>query len=352
LLQINSAKNWAGGEVHVFLLSKELIALGEEVTLVCRSGSEIEKRFRAEDIPVVNLPLKGAADLKSARLLARYCREHNETIVHAHLGRDYWTALLAKVFNPDIKVVLTRHILVPLKKTIFHRWIYKKVDKIIAVSKAVAATLTQFPVAKVTVIYNGIDLDKFTAAKPGKLRAELGLDNTTKIVGMVGHVSSHKGHDTFLKSIPAIQEKCPDAKFVVVGDDFRDGEYISQLKKLNDDVSFLGPRTNIPEIMKDIDVLVVASLIEAFGLVTVEAMAAGVPVVATDIGGTSEIVTNGETGILFSPNNAAELATAVITLLTNQQLAQHFINKGQAKVNAMFSLKQMAAKTLEIYRSI
>ena len=83
------------------------MSLGESVVLVCRPGSAIDQKSREAKIPVLNLPLKGAWDLKSAWILAKYCRENAIDIVHAHLGRDYWTANLAKFFNPKLKVVMT-----------------------------------------------------------------------------------------------------------------------------------------------------------------------------------------------------------------------------------------------------
>lgn len=344
VVQINSMKNWAGGEAHVFLLCKELRSLGASVVLVCRLGSDIEQKSREANVPVLNLSLKGALDLKSAWILAKYCRENSIDIVHAHHGRDYWTATLAKFFHPKLQVVMTRHIRAPLKNSVLHRWLYRKVDKVIAVSQTVKKAITIFPPEKITVVYNGIDIDKFSAAKPGRLREELGISAETKIVGMVGRVNPSKGHETFLRSIPEIQAKCPDTVFVVVGG----GEYISELKSMNGDVHFLGPRSNIPEIMKDLDVFVLASWNEPFGLVTVEAMAAGAPVVATNTGGTAEIITNGETGLLVPPKDPAKLAQAVIRILTDDKLAGK-LKEGGFRRAKTFNIRDMAINTLSVY---
>lgn len=344
VIQINSMKNWAGGEAHVFLLCREFMSLGVSVVLVCRPGSVIDQKSREAKIPVLNLPLKGAWDLKSAWILAKYCRENAIDIVHAHLGRDYWTANLAKFFNPKLKVVMTRHIRAPLKNSVLHRWLYRKADKVIAVSQTVKKAITVFPPEKITVIHNGIDIDKFSAAKPGILHAELGIGAETKIVGMVGRVNPSKGHETFLRSIPEIQAQCSNTVFVVVGG----GAYIAELKSLNADVRFLGPRGNIPAIMKDLDVFVLASLNEPFGLVTVEAMAAGTPVVATNTGGTAEIITDGETGLLIPPQDPARLAQAVIRVLTDDKLAGK-LKEGAFRRAQIFNIRDMAINTLHVY---
>lgn len=344
VLQMNSMNIWGGGEVHVFLLCRQLILLGDTVILGCRPGSVIDQKAREEQIPVFNLPFKGAVDIKSARALANYCREKSIDIIHAHNGRDYWLAGLAKYFYPKLKVVITRHILSPLKSSVLHRWLYGKVDQVIAVSHSVKNRISVFPSDKITVIYNGIDIDKFSTAEPGALRRELGISAETKIVGMVGRVHPSKGHITFLQSIPEILSKHPDTVFVVVGS----GEYISQLEKMNNEVHFLGKRSDIPEIMKDLDVFVMASQNEPFGLVTVEAMAAGTAVVATNTGGTAEIITDGETGLLVPPQDPAKLAQAVIRVLTGGKLTAKLKEDGIDSAKK-YDIQNMAIDTRKVY---
>ncbi len=344
VLQINSMKNWAGGEAHVCLLCKELMALGESVVLTCRPGSAIDQKAREANIPVFNLPLSATVDFRSAWRLAKYCQENSIDIIHAHTGRDYWLAIWTKLFNPKLKIVITRHIRAPLKKSALHSWAYKKVDKIIAVSQAVKDAITIFPSKKIAVVYNGIDVEKFLAVQPGTLRKELGISPQTKIVGMVGRVNPTKGHETFLQSIPEIQSKIPDTVFVVVGS----GDYISELKSINSDVNFLGMRSNIPQIMKDLDVFVMASWNEPFGLVTVEAMGAGTPVVATNTGGTAEIIIDGESGILIPPKDPAKLAQAVIRVLTDKELADKLTTGGMIRAKE-FNTRDMAINTRSVY---
>lgn len=346
ILQMNSMNMWGGGEVHVLLLCKQLLALGDSVVLACRSGSAIDQRAKEEQIPVLNLPLRGAIDIRSARRIANYCREHSVDIIHAHNGRDYWIAVLAKCFYPKLKVIITRHILSPLKETLLHRWLYKKIDRVIAVSQAVKNRISVFPSEKITVIHNGIDINVFYAAKPGMLRKELNLSPATKIVGMVGRVHPSKGHATFLESIPAIVSRYPDVVFVIVGD----GEYVAQLKKMNAPVHFLGKRNNIPEIMKDLDAFIMASLNEPFGLVTVEALAAGCVVVANNTGGTAEIITDGETGILVLPQDPEQLAQAVIRVLSNTELAER-LRTGGVQCAKKYDIQEMVTKTRNLYES-
>lgn len=347
ILQMNSMNIWGGGEVHVLLLCRQLLALGDEVVLVCRPGSVIDQKAKEEQIPVFNLPLKGAIDIKSARRIANYCREHSVDIIHAHNGRDYWIAVLAKCFYPDLKVVITRHILSPLKRTFLHRWLYKKIDRVIAVSQAVKNGISVFPPERISVIYNGIDIERFCTAQPGTLRKELNLSGKEKIVGMVGRVHPSKGHQTFLQSIPAILDKHPSTAFVVVGA----GEYISQLKEMNCDAQFLGKRSDIPQIMKDLNVFVMASPNEPFGLVTVEAMAAGAVVVAANSGGSAEIIVDGESGLLILPKNPERLAEAVVKILNDDNLATKLRAGGRERAR-QYNIETMVLNTKKIYHDI
>lgn len=346
IMQMNSMNIWRGGEESVFLLCRELMSLNVRLVLACRSASPIDQRARTAKIPVINLPLRNAVDLESAWSLANYCRENSIDIIHAHNGRDYWLASLAKAFYPNVKVVITRHILAPLKKTLLHRWLYKKIDQAVAVSQAVKHSLTVFPPGKVAVVYDGIDIQKYFAASPGVLRKELKIAADTKIVGMVGQIHASKGHLTFIQSIPEILAVHPNTVFIVVG-----GGDSSELQKINSEVRFLGKRSNIPEIMKDMDIFVMASRNEPFGLVTIEAMSAGIPVVGSNSGGTAEIITDGESGLLVEPDDASKLAQAVIRILTDEKLATK-LKEGGINVVHKFTGNNMARNYLTIYNEI
>lgn len=361
ILHLNSADGWAGGEVHVFLLCQQLIKAEHTVVLACRPNSEINQRFRKEKISVLNLSLKGAGDMYSAYRLAAYCKENNIEIIHAHLGRDYWLAFAAKLLYTKIKIIFTRHLLFPLKKDFMHKILYKSADRIIAVSKAVEKVIEEagfVDYSRLTTIYNGIDADKFENASPGMLRHELNLTAAIPIIGIVGHVSEHKGQDVVIQSIPNIIEKLPDAKIVIVGDDFQQEKYIQELKELaqkigvSDHVVFLGPRNNIPEIMKDLDVFVLASQNEPFGLVIVEAMAAGVPVVVTRAGGALEIVEHGINGFLVPVGDITALSEYVCKIVREKSLSAIISKNAILRVQSLFSIELMVEKTIGVYREV
>ncbi|HEX2954929.1 MAG TPA: GT4 family glycosyltransferase PelF [Bacillota bacterium] len=360
IVHVNSADHWAGGEVHVFLLCKALIEKGHHVTLVCRPGSAIDGKFRGENMPVYNLPLKGSADTTSVLGLAKFCRNQQVDILHAHLGRDYWIAIMAQLFCRHLKTVFTRHLVLKVKHDYFHRWLFKKVNRVIAVSKAVEGILIAGGVSceKIATVYNGIDYQLYASAKKKVLRTRLNMEEGTPIIGMVGTVSPHKGLDFFLQSIPIIVKQNPRASFVVVGDDLRGGRYIQELKEMagklevGKSLHFLGHCDNVPDIMADFDILVLASRNESFGLVIAEAMAAGKPVVAADVGGVKEIVVAEETGLLFPAGDSQALAQKVAILLNDQVRAENMGRRGAERAKHLFSSESMANHTIQVYNEL
>lgn len=361
ILQINSADNWGGGEVHTVELCRQLQKNSCQIALACRPNSAIKKEFEKLEIPIVKLPLKGAIDILSAIRLGIYCRRNEVDIIHCHLARDYWLARCAKILYPKSKLVFTRHLLKPIRKNALNRWLFRKVDKVIAVSEAVKDSLLRqelMPVEKIVTIYNGININKFSSATPARIRKELKIDSDTKIIGIVGQISPHKGQETLIRSFPLIIERTPRSVLVVIGSDFSNGQYIKKLQELSETLGisnklfFMGPRSDIPNLLKSLDVFVLASKNEPFGLVLLEAMASGTPIVATNAGGPKEIIINKESGLLVEPGDSQALAEAVLKILQNQDLREKFILQGLKRVKKFFSIEAMVTAVMHNYKQL
>lgn len=360
ILQVNSAQNWGGGEVYTINLCQKLVAKGHKVSLACRPDSAIKKIASQDGISIYELPLTGAIDFQSALKLSQYCKKNGIDIVHAHLARDYWIARYLKVILPSIRLVFTRHLLKPIKSTASRKWLFKKVDKVIAVSNAVQESLlvqNLLSPKRIITIYNGINTNRFASAHPGTIRKEFGFDNDIKLIGMVGQIAPHKGNDLFLKSAASVYCQYSNVRFLLVGDDFQNGKYIEKLKQLSinlgieDKVFFLGPRLDIPEIMKDLNIFVLASKNEPFGLVITEAMAAGIPVVVTNAGGAKEIV-DITTGLLVEPDQPVLLTNAIMTLLTDDRTSTTIGKAGQERAKEEFDLDRMVDKIIAVYYDV
>lgn len=360
VLQINSALAWGGGETHTLLLADGLRARGSAVTLAGRPGSMLDERARVVGIPFLPLALRGEWDIGSARRIAAHCRRHHVGVIHAHLARDYPVAALAARLARSTGLVATRHVLFPLRMWLALRAVVDRIDAFIAVSEAVRRSLVEasgVPAAKVTTIHAGIEDERYLAAPSGVLRAELGLAADVPVVGAVGRIAREKGYEHLLEAMAAVRQAHRKARCVIAGGT-EDARYARELRTLTDRlglgrcVHWLGHRWNVPEIMRDLDLLVLPSLREPFGLVLLEAMAAGTPVVATAAGGVGEIVTDGVHGVLVAPGDSAALAAAVGALLADPDTARRHAEAGRERMLAEFSATAMTDRTLALYRAI
>jgi glycosyltransferase involved in cell wall biosynthesis len=369
IIQISSAKNFGGGERHLVDLCEGLYCHGDQ-----RRSVEIFVALRAENnwrkklsfLPkgnVINLPLKNSLDVTSARKLTEFVKAKDIEIIHAHLARDYPIAALA-ARKTRVKVVLTRHLLFPLN--FLHRFVLPKDATFIAVAEGVRHQLLQQKIImpeQIKLIYNGVNIRHFAEAKKsvGKenLRRQLNLKSDCRLIGIVGEIASHKGQMDFVRAAARVTEYFPEAEFLIVGQDgSANGKQQKSLENLIEElglqnkIHLLGWTEDVASIFAALDVFVSASLTEPFGLVIVEAMAAGCAIVATATDGAKEIINDEETGKLVSIANPIELSEAIIELLSDENLRQTLGKKAQLNAKEKFSVKIMVAQTEKIYREI
>ncbi|MDQ7797313.1 MAG: glycosyltransferase [Candidatus Edwardsbacteria bacterium] len=223
-------------------------------------------------------------------------------------------------------------------------------DKIIAVSEAVGR---QFGGRKVSVIHNGIDAQAIQKKAAGEMPAEIQRviksSGGGPLIGMVGQIARWKGQDVFLRAAKLLADKMPRAKFLIIGEAlFDEREFRLELNNfvVNNDlqkrVIFTGHLENVYPILKQLDVLVHCSVEpEPFGRVIIEAMALGVPVIATRGGAVEEIITNGENGLTVPPGDDQQLAGAVENILTDKTMRNRIAGNGAIKVLQDFGLREM-----------
>jgi L-malate glycosyltransferase len=214
--------------------------------------------------------------------------------------------------------------------------------------------------AKIVVIRNGVDLSRFEApADSLKLRRELGLPAGVPVVTVVSRLNRMKGLEQFLESAAAIRARVPDARFLIVGETSpNDRPYLSVLTGLaerlglSDRVVFAGLRTDVPQLLASATVSVMPSLNEALSNVLLESMAAGVPVVATRVGGTPEAIEDGVNGLLVPPADPNALANAICHLLAEPERARRLGRAARESINERFSIDRMVSATEELYLSL
>lgn len=210
---------------------------------------------------------------------------------------------------------------------------------------------------KTVLIYNGIDVDRFRVDPHTrqKWRSKMGVTATQKVIIVLANLIPYKGHKVFLHAAHLVNRCYPDARFWMVGED-RGIQF--ELKRLagnleiEDKVIFWGQRLDVPELLAASDIAVLASHEEGFSNVILEAMAAGLPVVATRVGGNPEAIVDGETGWLCPSRNAAFLAEKIIDLLRNPAKALAWGHNGRKRVKAQFTAERMVDDHLKLYRRL
>lgn len=243
-----------------------------------------------------------------------------------------------------------------------YRFVARSCAQVIGPSDAVTRNLAlAVPQAVVRTVYNGIDLDRFVAASSDRIehvRRDLGLPPGARAVGLFGQMLPYKGHLTLIDAAPRILAACPDVHFFLVGA-LENPPYQEALtariaeRGLAARIRFTGWQPNVQETMRAMDTIVVGTTTpEPASLALMEAMAVGTPLVATRTGGTPEIVSDGETGLLYEPGQSEQLSDRVIRLLTDPDLSRALAKAGRARVEARFGLPRHIAAVMELYRGV
>jgi glycosyltransferase involved in cell wall biosynthesis len=249
----------------------------------------------------------------------------------------------------------------PFRKKIYRlmdQFSERYVERFLVVSDSLKKTLIEqrgISAQRVVRIYNGIELDQYC---PGAVKANLrnrwGIPREAPLVGAIGRMVWQKGFEFFIKAIPEILEVTPNARFLFVGDGplRPDLENLAQELDVYDRIIFTGFRPNIQHFLSTIDVLVVPSLLEGFPMITLEAMAMARPIVATQIQGIVEQISDGKEGILVSQRNPDALASAVLRLIQHRELSARLGAAARIKVEKCFSVGKMVRETEEVYLSL
>lgn len=358
VLHLGTAQSWRGGEQQIAYLFEELSKQGVGQTLLAAKNSPLAQYGRKKQWNVHTASKKSSLPLNMARKLAQLCAENTFDLVHLHDSHAHTTAILAaSFFGLSQDLVVSRRVDFPVGKTWFSRFKYNhpQVKRIVCVSeeiKKVMARSIRQP-ERLRVIHSGVDLQKFPAKVPGKLRQEFDISPDRLLVGNVAALADHKDYPTFIDTVALLKENGTEAIFIIMGDGpERDSivEY-ARRKKVSDKIIFTGFRTDIVDLLPELDLLLFTSKMEGLGTSLLDAQAAGVPIVATKAGGIPEIIKDGINGKLAPVGDAKALATAVHEVLTNKGLRRQLSQAGHQSVKS-FSKDQMAQRMLEQYQNI
>ena len=355
ILQVCSVTTFGGGERHLADLSRALVDLGHEVYAAVVPGSPLSTELsfltgeRLLALSRRNYP-------KNVTSLAGFIRANDIQIVHAHAARDYHLAALSVRLASRSRLVITRHALFPLRT--INKPLLRSAARVIAVSEAVAESVRQSGVieaSKITVVHNGIDVDRFDRSAP----ATASGSDLPMIVGTVGHLAPIKGHDIFLRAAALISAQRRDVRFVIVGEDKspqkesrKSLEQLIAELNLGGIVEMPGWRDDMPAALSSLTLFVSAARSEPFGLAIVEAMAAGLPVVAAASEGALEIIEDGTNGRLVPTDHPEALAQAITDLLDDPAERSRLGNNARLAARERYSLRNMGTNTERVYREV
>lgn len=356
VLHLEAGTHVYGGALQVFLLVEGLGRRGVDNVLVVPRGGETEKEARARSLPVHPLPLAGEADVLFPARFRAVIREVSPDLVHLHSRRGADTLGALGAMGTGVPVILTRRVDNPEPS-----WIvgakYRAYDRIITISEAIRTVLLEagVPQDKVRRVHSALDPAPFQGPCRGEaLRAELGVEPETPLVGMAAQFIPRKGHDTLLEAVPSVLRRHPEARFLLFGQGPLRDQVNLRVREmgLEDAVRLPGFRTDLPGILPCLDLLVHPATMEGLGVVLLQAAASGLPIVASRVGGIPEAVLHEETGLLVPPGDPVRLAEAVEDLLTHPDRARALGERGRARVVREFSVDRMVEGNLAVYREL
>jgi glycosyltransferase involved in cell wall biosynthesis len=316
-------------------------------------GNPIEQRLREAAVPVINLGARNLRDIRAFRRLITLLREQRIQLVHAHLTyAAIWGAIAARVAG--IRAVATLHVAPAAGgwRDRVREWLMMRVlrwsgSRVIAVSEAVRhAFQSRYPAPSMEVIHNGVEVEAFerrNALRSTELRHEFGFAENAPVVVTVSVLRAGKGIDVLLRALHHV-----DAQLLVVGE----GPMRTAWSVLADKrVVWAGYRDDVPRLLAGADLFVLPSLDDAFPTVLLEAMAAELPVVATQVGGIPEIVDSAEVGVLVPPGDVSALAAAIEALLGDDERRGRTAAAGRRRVEEEFSTQRWTERLMTLYRS-
>jgi L-malate glycosyltransferase len=381
ILFYNHTGQVSGAERVMLMILARLDRKSFDPLLVCPAQGALEKMASSSGVRTDSLSGLQARFTWRVDLLARYLKSAFQVIrelrrkvirfspdlIHANSIRAGLVATAA-TFDLGTPVVWHLHDMLPRHPLSTAIRIFAAVSgrtRMIAVSEAVAINfcgrLARVLEKRVTAILNGIDLSEFAACQTsGKtIRDGLDLNGAHPVLGIVGQLTPRKGQLELLRAFAQALPQLPEAMLLIAGAPLfnRDHEYAQRLEDeakalgIADRVLMLGPRSDVPAIMGALDLLIVNSSAEPFGLVALEAMACGTPVLATAVGGMPEMIGHGKTGWLVPPGDEQALAAAIVDLWGRPVIRAALAREGKRHVAANFTADRYLGEVETFYRS-
>jgi len=354
VLHTESSRGLGGQEIRTLHEARWAVERGWRVILACQPDGRLFERARQAGLEAVAVSMKAAWDARAVARLARLIRRERVSIVHTHSSVDAWLGGMA-ARSTCVPVVRTRHVSIPIRRGFnpVYTWL---ADRVITSGEAIRRLVIgagALP-GRVVAIPAGVDLGEF----PFRLRSErlaTSLALSAPVIGSVAMFRGSKGHAHLVEAFALIRARYASATLLLVGDGIRRAwvEGLARDAGLGHAVVFTGFRSDVAALLGVMDCFVLASTrTEGIPQSLLQAFAAGVPVVASDVGGVPEVVVDGATGLLVKADAAADLARGMERVLADPAAAERRALAGRKLVEERFAHTGVMTRLLDLYGQV
>jgi glycosyltransferase involved in cell wall biosynthesis len=354
ILHVDTAATWRGGQNQALLTAAGMARRGHESVMACRSGSPLQARAGAEGLEVRAVPFRGDLWPPAIVALARVLRRERPRVLLLHDPHAVSAALVAARLAPRPAFVAVRRVDFPLRG-VFSRWKYAACDRVVVVSRAIGRVVEGggLPPDLLRLVYEGVP-DR--PPRPGGRDEleDLGVPPSVAVVGNVAALTGHKDHATLVEAMALLRPRAPGARLVIAGEgELRPAlEALVRQRGLADRVVFAGFRHDLDRIMPAFSVFCLSSHLEGLGTSVLDAMAFGLPVVATAAGGIPEAVEDGVNGRVVPPRDPAALADALAEIVGDEDRRRALGDAGRRRFLERFTADRMVEETLRVLAEV
>lgn len=362
--------NFGGAQRYVFDLAKEL-KTNFDISVISGGSGLLDEKLKQENVRHLKLKIKNNLNPLTAIFeiirMGKILKLENPDIVHLNSSKMGFVGSIAgRLYSPKSKIIFTNHGLLfnePNRNFILkwllkipYKIIFKNTDKIIAVSKAVRTDCLKISPkidGKIILIYNGIKPINFLDKNQSRLKLSSQINLKDFVIGTIAELHPVKGLEYLIQSIPEIKKQKPNIKLIIIGSGTLEKKLKSLTEKLDLEktVIFSGFVENASTLLLAFDIFVISSISEALAYTAIESSSAGLPIIATRVGGIPEIIKDQETGILIEPKNSKQISEKILWLLNNQEQAQKIGEKAKENILEKFSFKKSLEKIKDLYKN-
>lgn len=360
IYHLSTARSWRGGEQQVYNLVNQQKKLGLHPIVWAPAQSPLLERLQLEGFPAVGFNHRMSINLPLALKLRKFAKQNNPAILHLHDSHAHTNGLLATLgLRQPPPIVLHRRVPFPVGKTRLSRWKYNhpNIKRIIGISQKVIDALK--PTLKrhdqIRKVYSGINPNQLQKPASNAFRQNIKAHPDDILIAHIGALAPEKDFPTFLLAAKKIQEQAPHRdriKFLVIGKGPERDKLEQKARQLGlSNVHFTGFVDNMAEVYHALDLLLFCPKEEGLGTTVIEAMMAGLPVVATRTGGIPELIRHEREGWLSAIGDSEELAGYALHALENDDIREQMVKAAKDR-SRLFTAETMAKKILDVYRKI